>query len=323
MNDITTIVKMQHIVYSNILNLFVYTTSVCNYKCNYCSFSQFKSSIKFLNLYKLYNFIIQLYNLKKQDIYIELIGGEPTLDLNIIKFSNLLFKYYPHIRLGIYTNFSQNIQLYQKLVKNNVNLTITWHSQHNNIFNQNFIRKLDMLPKECFLKNVEIHVMFEYNNINESIKIFKILRNKYVSTELRLLDHDFKTKKIYFLNNTYYSNQQINQYYNSIKKFKNYNKYLIKCIYNNKTEIIYSINDIYLDKKFYTFRFWKCNAGKDYLYINLNGDIYPCMKYYEQKINLIGNIKDISTIKFKNVICPFNRCPCVWETTKTKIFKSF
>lgn len=314
-------IKIQHAIYPSILNLFVYTTGICNYKCSYCSFSQFKSA-KFLNLNKLYDFVIQLYKIRKQDIYIELIGGEPTLDINIGSFSDLLASYYPHIRLGLYTNFSQDISLYQKLVKNNVNLTITWHSQHNIVFNQKFISKLNLLPKEYFSKSVEVHVMFEYNNVDESIEIFKAIKNMYASTELRLLDHDFKNKKIYFLNNAYYSKNQLNQYNNIIKSFKkNFEKITIECIDINNIKTTYSVNDIYINEKFYTFKFWKCSAGKDYMYIDLNGDIYPCMKYYERKTNLIGNIEDISTLKFKSVICPFDRCPCVWEATKERIFK--
>jgi hypothetical protein len=62
-----------------------------------------------------------------------------------------------------------------------------------------------MLPESSFLNNVDIHVMFEYNNIYESISMFKILKEKYNSTELRLLDHDFLTKQIYFLDNAFYT----------------------------------------------------------------------------------------------------------------------
>ena len=38
----------------------------------------------------LYDFIMYLYAEKKQDIYIEIIGGEPTLDPNIRFFSDQL-----------------------------------------------------------------------------------------------------------------------------------------------------------------------------------------------------------------------------------------
>lgn len=186
--------KIQHSIYPNTLNIFVYTANICNYKCKYCTFSNYNSSTSFLDLLLLKNFIISLYNIRKQDIYIEFIGGEPTLDKNILNFSDDIAKFYPNIRLGIYTNFSQDINLYKKLAENKVNMTITWHSLNNMYHNKNFITKLSKLPEKIYNSYVDVHVMYEVDAIDESIFMFNILKQKYASTELRLLDHDFKTK---------------------------------------------------------------------------------------------------------------------------------
>lgn len=165
--------------------------------------------------------------------------------------------------------------------------------------------------------------MLEYGNVDESIQMFKLIRDKYDSTELRMLDHDFTTKRIYFLDNAYYSREDLLKYNAVVKSFKEYTKKkTIECISKDNERITYSVNDIYLDETFYSFKYWKCAAGKDYLYIDLNGDIYPCMKYYERKSNMIGNINSMSKIKFRHVICPFDRCPCVWEATKEKVLKN-
>ena len=165
--------------------------------------------------------------------------------------------------------------------------------------------------------------MLEYGNVDESIQMFKLIRDKYDSTELRMLDHDFTTKRIYFLDNAYYSREDLLKYNAAVKSFKEYTKKkTIECISKDNKRTTYSVNDIYLDETFYSFKYWKCVAGKDYLYIDLNGDIYPCMKYYERKSNMIGNINSMSKIKFRHVICPFDRCPCVWEATKEKVLKN-
>ena len=315
--------RITHSKYENIINIFACTANICNYQCKYCSFSKFinkKQKNIFLNLSYLENFLITLYKLKKQDIYIELIGGEPTLDKQLIQFSNNIYKYYPNIRVGLYTNFSQDIFLYQQLIKNNVNITITWHSQHNDIFNTNFIDKLKMLPESSFSNNVDIHVMFEYNNIYESISMFKILKEKYNSTELRLLDHDFLTKQIYFLDNAFYTKKQLKLYSNIINKYPtNIDKTTIKITKYNGTTEFFSVNDIYTRSDFYMFKNWICDAGYKYMYIDINGNIYPCLAYCEEKTNIIGNIFNINDIMFKKHICKFEKCPCVWEAQKTTI----
>jgi radical SAM protein with 4Fe4S-binding SPASM domain len=55
------------------------------------------------------------------------------------------------------------------------------------------------------------------------------------------------------------------------------------------------------------------------MYIDINGNIYPCLAYCEEKTNIIGNIFNINDIMFKKHICKFEKCPCVWEAQKTTI----
>lgn len=310
--------KIEHSKYPDVFNIFAYTTGVCNYACKYCSFNAQKI-LKFLDLNTLKKFVLQLYDNRKQNIYIELIGGEPTLDKHILDFSNSLYNYYPYIRIGLYTNFSQHINLYQQLVNNKVNMTITWHSQSNSFYNNSFIHKLSLLPREAFDTHVDVHVMYEIDHIDESISMFKTLKTKYKSTELRLLDYDFSTNKIYFLDNAFYTVKQLIKYNNIINSYPNINKITIKTSDQNNTQKLYSVNDIYRNKNFYTFKHWLCDAGYNYIYIDITGNIYPCLKYREENTHCIGNILNLSNIQFKKFICKFDRCPCVWEAKKENI----
>lgn len=314
--------KIQHAKNTNMLNIFVYTTGVCNYSCRYCSFAKYKNN-QFLNLNDLKTFIIELYKIKKQNIYIELIGGEPTLDNKLLDFSNNLAYYYPYITIGIYTNFSQNFELYNSLAKNHVNLTLTWHSTKTDKQNNIFIKKLLNFNYKYFKQNVEVHVMYENDNILNSIYAYnKILKINSYSTELCLLDRNFKTNQIYFLNNEFYSNKQLTQYTNIINKQKITNdRKFFKILYDNNHIEYLSLSEIYNKPEFYNFKNWYCEAGKSYLYIDITGNIYPCFQYFNRHTNIIGNIYNINNIKFKSVICPFESCPCVWETYKKQIFK--
>ena len=136
-------VKIQHAFHHNMIHILVYATGVCNYNCEYCSFGSMRND-KFLNLNVLYNFLDNLYNLRRQKIYVELIGGEPTLDKNILLFAKKIYEN-GNITLGIYTNFSKPFNLYYELAKYNVDLTLTWHSLVNDFSNTQFIKNADKL----------------------------------------------------------------------------------------------------------------------------------------------------------------------------------
>jgi hypothetical protein len=71
----------------------------------------------------------------------------------------------------------------------------------------------------------------------------------------------------------------------------------------------------------YRFKYWKCNAGIDRLYIHSNGNIYSCQQYYSKKTAPLFNIaSSIDNFKLKHVICPFETCCCDFDIYKKKIF---
>lgn len=62
---------------------------------------------------------------------------------------------------------------------------------------------------------------------------------------------------------------------------------------------------------------WQCNAGKDYIYIDNDGSIYPCANMWMKKI---GEIKYPYGVKFSKNICMSNIC-CEYGLPKLNIFK--
>jgi hypothetical protein len=68
------------------------------------------------------------------------------------------------------------------------------------------------------------------------------------------------------------------------------------------------------------FKFWKCNAGLDYLYIHFDGTVHPCDEndgiiLYD--INKGGNF----VFPSRPMICPRHTCPCLFDVYKEKVFK--
>lgn len=274
-----------------------------------------------MNLGVLYKFLTELYDRRKQKIYIELIGGEPTLDVNILDFAQKINNN-ENITLGIYTNFSKHFDLYYELAKLGVDLTLTWHSTENDNENKLFVQNADKLLSLRVNQNIDVHVMYEKDHIVESVKAFNILVDKYpYNVELCLLDRDFSNNKIYFLDDKYYTDNELNEYEMLTSKQKyGDNKLIYRATYDDKSEKILTTQEVQNSSDSYDFRLWRCDAGSNYMYIDITGNIYPCYCYCEAKTNVIGNIYNVKDIKFKKTICKYSKCPCVWEAYKERIF---
>jgi radical SAM protein with 4Fe4S-binding SPASM domain len=75
--------------------------------------------------------------------------------------------------------------------------------------------------------------------------------------------------------------------------------------------------------KSFSFKHWLCNAGKNSLFINYDGLVYPCVEYSFDINNAIFNIKNKIEYKkynFKQTICKLDFCACDWDIKKQKIF---
>lgn len=80
----------------------------------------------------------------------------------------------------------------------------------------------------------------------------------------------------------------LKEYYHLSDMIKPY-KQLYTVVYDDGSIEKLSYNDMFLNDDF-TFNLWKCNAGKDYLYIHTDGDAYPCQSYYESLQKPLFNI---------------------------------
>jgi len=129
--------------YKNSFKLLVYIIDSCNYNCEYCYNDFPRTNIK-LDLNKLYFFIKNiLIDIHKKDyIWLELIGGEPTLHPDLLDFCQKISKL-NNIYMTIYTNFSKDIDFYKTLlsIDSRISLILSWHS-----LNKNFKDKFDLIP---------------------------------------------------------------------------------------------------------------------------------------------------------------------------------
>lgn len=317
------------------INLLVYISDFCNYNCQYC-YNKKPRLFKHLDLDVLYDFLVDMQNKTQKSIGVELIGGEPTLHPNLLDFfkkANTI----PNMSFSILTNFHKDLKYYLDLIDNyKIRIIPTWHSIPNDVKNTEFQNKVFSIPSRYFdyvydgkhWHNFFIRIMFEKQTFNYAKEFYLKLVNtipEYIESSL-VADPipESNIKNIKTINYDYqYTDEQLDEYYKLSDMITKY-KQLYTVEYNDGSKDKLSYNDMFLNQDF-TFHLWKCNAGKDYLYIHVNGDIFPCQSYYEAGKKKLYNIYDnrkYDISKMMPTICQCKTCSCDFEIYKQKIFKT-
>jgi molybdenum cofactor biosynthesis enzyme MoaA len=110
--------KKIKVLYDNSINdyihILIYICDRCNYTCEYCYNARPRTLI-LMDLNILLSFLINIKINTRKKIYIEIIGGEPTLHPDLLDFCKKC-NTYTNITISVYTNFSQSIDYYIQLL---------------------------------------------------------------------------------------------------------------------------------------------------------------------------------------------------------------
>lgn len=293
----------------NTVQVLAYICDRCNYDCWYC-YNKKPRSNKLLDLNKLNNFINSLQNQTKKEIKLELIGGEPTLHPNLYDFCKKTIN--DKISINIYTNFSQTLFFYQKLLDLNCLLSITYHNQDRNLF----LSKLFNLGTNQQKNLFDLAIMYESGFTENSIYIY----NQFLSNTL------YKKNILLSLVLSDTTNKILSKYTKAeLEQYKFYTQNTIAesddfyVLYNDKSIKKLSYNDLQLDYE-YSCKNWKCYAGVEYLDVDVNGDVYSCISC-NRKIFNIYNKTNLFRLPTKPMICSSKYCQCRWDITKERVFK--
>lgn len=299
---------------ANPFKLLVFVIDSCNYKCEYC-YNVFPRTNKKIDLKKLYTFItdILIKKFNKQNIQLELIGGEPTLHPELFEFCKKI-SLLPNINTTIFTNFSQDIEYYINLlnIDNRINLILSWHTANNL-----FVEKLKKMPLSYITQNITVSVIYEHNNIEKSLEVFDIVHNNYPT--IRELSFPLIDNNINYYTNAY-SKQDMQEYEKRLKYIKDLTH--IKIEFADKTYKIIDQHYFIVNEQEKCFKHWLCNAGKDYCFIYYTGDICPCDGYRDNK--KLGNLNNLADFQLntKSILCEVDLCPCVFDVYKKRVFNS-
>lgn len=126
----------------NKLNVLAYITDFCNYRCWYC-YNRPQKPFKHMNLSRFRKFLDKIEHDVERDVEIELIGGEPSIHPLIGDFCE---SKNPRECISIYTNYSRDFGLYQRLIECDVKFDITYHEPYGCI-NETVLENIARTPQ--------------------------------------------------------------------------------------------------------------------------------------------------------------------------------
>lgn len=301
----------------NSVYMLAYIVDKCNQNCPYC-YNQMPRCFKELDLDVLYNFVVGLRNTraKNKALNVALIGGEPTLHPKMLDFCEKVYELDKDIQVDIFTNFSQPLEYYEKILKLNSWIAATWHSKSNDIRNREYVEKMKRLPKEYIEKSlVEVRIMMGKHNWEVAKETFlELLPIFRGNIDISLLTDGGGPPMDY-------SEEQLSEFRELIELTRKDREYFIM-EYEDGSKKSFSISDIFLNPQV-NFYLWKCMAGLDNLYIHVDGNVYPCQSYMEHHFTPFYNINKYNgeylADKFKSCICHADFCSCDFDIYKERI----
>ena len=301
--------------YSNYVTILAYISDSCNYSCPYC-YNKMPRSDALLDLDSLFSLCTCMRNATRKMIKIELIGGEPTLHPDLLEFCQKV-QMTNTMECFVLTNFSQSMSYYSSLLQCGATITATWHSLKNDKRNEGYIDKALSISRKFIDSNqLELRIMFEPDNFDNS----RYALERLVSANLgNCIQCGLLSAGSY--DTHLYSKHQLDEYYQTICKAGDHRSFYRVAYKDGSIERL-QFNDMFLNCNF-SFSRWLCSAGKDYLYVHVDGSVYPCETYFYDMpaSSSIGNICDIKRINTKKTLCKCKFCTsCDFGIPKQKVF---
>ena len=304
-----------------IANIVVNIADICNYNCYYC-YNRRPRTNKLLDLGALHDFCKWYYDNINPLINICILGGEPALHPDLLRFCQKIASSCSAVKCAVITNFSKDLRYFLDLLDAGADLILTWHSLPNDKNNQEFIHNVNKIPYHFFEESrIKISVMYEKLNIRNALYAFDTMHSKfYKHMELSIVENNHlhgKQSELYA-----YSQEELNEFKTRIEDkdyFSSQTSRMIIFEYSDRIEKKL-LSQTILDTTLADFHNYKCMAGMHQLQIYVNGDIAPCDDLYETGI-VLDNIYSgkFSKTRYHFRICQLHNCPCPVFSLKEKI----
>lgn len=284
-----------------IVTLFIH--NVCNYKCSYCNDYHRDGKYRWPTDWDPYiNFINELKK-KNKYLYIEILGGEPTIWPNFQEFIDVISD--DNVFVEFATNASRTIRYWENFKTQKSFVFLSWHYEFTD--DDHFYKVAEILQHKA---SVSIPLMIIPENFDRAKKLFHRLMNLNVECTPKFTRKTINGH-IYF---EYTEEQREWIKGNSFNKMKPFNISwkIPKTLYFDGIPIKFMQ---VLDKELHKFNGFTCTAGVKRLMIDPDGNIKRCTK------NVGGSLGNIFTeyiLPDNPIVCNYQACPCKLDAVVEK-----
>lgn len=276
-----------------IVTLFIH--NVCNYSCSYCSDFHRDGSYRWPEDWTPYlNFINDLKQ-RNRYLYIEVLGGEPTVWPEFQDFVDTISD--DRVFVEFSTNASRTLRYWEQFRTHRAFVFLSWHYEQTD--DDHFYRVAEIMQHKA---SVSIPLMVVPDNYDRAVALYERLKGLSVEitpkfTRTSIHGHDYfaytDTQRAWIQNN----------YYNKMRDFGLAWTVPRNLHFDGEQRKFMTV----LDQGLHKFEGYTCTAGIKRFSVDPNGDIKRCTKRVG---GVIGNLFTGYTLPDAPIVCNYAACPC-------------
>ena len=276
-----------------IVTLFIH--NVCNYSCSYCSDFHRDGSYRWPEDWTPYlNFINDLKQ-RNRYLYIEVLGGEPTVWPEFQDFVDTISD--DNVFVEFSTNASRTLRYWEQFRTHRAFVFLSWHYEQTD--DDHFYRVAEIMQHKA---SVSIPLMVVPDNYDRAVALYERLKGLNVEitpkfTRTSIHGHDYfaytDTQRAWIQNN----------YYNKMRDFGLDWTVPRNLHFDGEQRKFMTV----LDQGLHKFEGYTCTAGIKRFSVDPNGDIKRCTKRVG---GVIGNLFTGYTLPEAPIVCNYAACPC-------------
>jgi len=237
------------------LAVLAYIVDRCGYRCDYCYNPRPRTGAA-MDLRRLGDFVSQLVGAHGKHVYLDLIGGEVLEHPGLLEFVG---QRVPDVEYTVYSNFSKDVSEYRRLIAAGCGLILTYHPH---VDPEEFLEKFAHFDVSEYGKIVSVPIMYRPGLSGRSIYVFDQMKARFPdfkALDFSLLDPNPNFKDIS------YTEEEMAEF-NARSSQSEIRNTVIE--YDDGSSEVVNDNYFFSHRGRLDFRFWKCNAGLDYLYVH-------------------------------------------------------
>lgn len=318
---------------NNLQQLTFEVTGFCNLKCTYCCYGEFyegfdsnRFNLSFCKARNVIDYLYNVWNDKKNiksddDFYISFYGGEPLLNVELIKkiilYANGKIGSYRKVKYSMTTNAVILDKYIDFVIENDILLLISLdgdrlgnsyridcngNSQYDRIYS--CIKRIKDENPYYFSRKIEFNTVLHTKNSVTGINAYfkKEFSKQTMITELSQDDLKDSCKNIFYekMYKSYVGNEEnlINDLEN--KKISGFMRRFTGNFYDSYNTFLYSKNDCFI------FQTSTCIPFSKKIFVTASGKILPCERI-SQNYNLGEVTDDKVELDFENVAYIYNK----------------